>query len=192
MTVGRGVLWKKNSVDDARCLDMATFARDIDLEKAAEGYTSWHNNRNVETGRIGWEVCPPYRLRLYYSVTKRDGQRDDYDYYVRLDTTPCYFGGKRWWFLCPNTTCGRRCRILYLAPGSPYFACRVCHNLTYRSQQEGQNKWDRVMRYLLRYPELQRRFYRTRSPRKQASLFKKIVQLANGAKRTTDEKRAES
>jgi len=145
MTVGRGVFWKKNTVDDAWRLDMAKFARDVDLETPAQGFSTWHSGR-VETARIGLEVCPPYRLSLHYTVTKRDERKTDFDYYVDLDTTPCHFGGKRWWFLCPNTTCGRRCRILYLAPGSPYFACRLCLNLTYRSQQEGPDPFKKMMR----------------------------------------------
>lgn len=43
-------------------------------------------------------------------------------------------GYKRWWWTCPN--CGRRCGVLYLPPGAVKFACRSCHNLTYRSCQE--------------------------------------------------------
>ncbi|MCA9947859.1 MAG: hypothetical protein KC449_30465, partial [Anaerolineales bacterium] len=52
----------------------------------------------------------------------------------------CNFGGHRYWFICPLTAngryCGRRVGKLYLAPGSRYFACRHCQNLTYRSSQE--------------------------------------------------------
>jgi hypothetical protein len=38
--------------------------------------------------------------------------------WVRITTTPCHFGGVRYWFLCPG--CSRRCAILY-----PQF-CRIC------------------------------------------------------------------
>jgi hypothetical protein len=50
--------------------------------------------------------------------------------YLSLDTTPCNYGGRRVWFICPQ--CGRRVAILY---GTP-FACRHCHQLDYRSQRE--------------------------------------------------------
>lgn len=57
-----------------------------------------------------------------------DGQR------VALDWTPQHFGGRRPWFRCPG--CGRRCRILYVAPAAgPRLACRVCHDLRYYTQR---------------------------------------------------------
>jgi hypothetical protein len=52
---------------------------------------------------------------------------------VRLDRTPCNYGGERIWFLCPR--CNRRAAILY-APGH-LFWCRRCCQLAYSSQGEG-------------------------------------------------------
>jgi len=49
---------------------------------------------------------------------------------VRLARTPCTFGGKRHWFLCPG--CLRRGAILYQCHGR--FRCRSCHDLRYQSQ----------------------------------------------------------
>ena len=49
---------------------------------------------------------------------------------VRLTQTPCYFGGFRWWLLCPN--CNRRVFKLYLIA---QYRCRHCHDLTYRSRK---------------------------------------------------------
>jgi len=46
-----------------------------------------------------------------------------------------HFGGYRWWFTCP--LCQRRCGTIHRPPGNYRFACRVCHRLNYRSQQEG-------------------------------------------------------
>jgi hypothetical protein len=53
---------------------------------------------------------------------------------VRFAWSPCRWGGQRPWFLCPVTSCRRRCATIYLARG--FFACRVCHSLAYWSQQE--------------------------------------------------------
>ena len=39
----------------------------------------------------------------------------------------------RFFFRC---SCGERVGKLYLPPGETYFACRACHNLTYRSCKE--------------------------------------------------------
>lgn len=52
---------------------------------------------------------------------------------VALDRTTPFFGGSRWWFVCP--TCGRRAAILYARLGREEFLCRRCHGLTYRSCQ---------------------------------------------------------
>jgi hypothetical protein len=52
---------------------------------------------------------------------------------VRLEWTPCNYGGSRPWFLCPQRGCGRRVAILYV--GST-LACRHCRQLAYDSQQD--------------------------------------------------------
>ncbi len=55
-----------------------------------------------------------------------------------LSTTPCFFGGKRYWFLCPaedeGKPCNRRVGVLYFIRGE--YACRRCANLAYASQQK--------------------------------------------------------
>jgi hypothetical protein len=54
---------------------------------------------------------------------------------VRVTSRPQPFGGRRWYFTCPD--CERRCTKLHRLPGSVFaghFACRVCHGLSYRSQ----------------------------------------------------------
>jgi hypothetical protein len=53
---------------------------------------------------------------------------------VYLHPTPLNFGGVRWWFCCPG--CRRRCAKLYL-PRASAFRCRLCHDLSYQSCQEG-------------------------------------------------------
>lgn len=53
---------------------------------------------------------------------------------VALDRTAPFFGGSRWWFVCP--ACGRRAAILYACFGREEFLCRRCHGLTYQSCQD--------------------------------------------------------
>lgn len=76
-------------------------------------------------------------MRLHHRPRCRG---DALDYLVRLTTTPMPWGGVHWWFACPMSVnghpCQRRCWKLYLPPGSQYFGCRSCHNLTYASSQE--------------------------------------------------------
>lgn len=76
-------------------------------------------------------------LKFSYTQTDRySGKKTDFDYKIPLITTPCYFGGKRYWFRCSwyvnGVYCGRRVGVLYLS--DKYFACRYCNNLTYNSR----------------------------------------------------------
>jgi len=105
------------------------------------GYSSgtrmWASNSANKGTIIGIAVDisdDPY-ARLIYSVTDQEGKRTDYDYQVSLVTTPCNFGGERYWFACPS--CGQRVAVLYRAPGDVYFRCRYCNNLSYRSRNRG-------------------------------------------------------
>lgn len=58
-----------------------------------------------EKGSIGIAVSTTDSekyARFYYTVTDRSsGEETDYDYKVNLTTTPCNFGGVRYWFICP-------------------------------------------------------------------------------------------
>ena len=60
-------------------------------------------------------------------------------YGIPTDPVETPFGIASYW-KCPlmrsGRICGRRCKILYLPPGEPFFGCRECHRLTYRSSQE--------------------------------------------------------
>jgi hypothetical protein len=56
---------------------------------------------------------------------------------VPITWTPCYFGGRRPWFVCSvysnGRYCGRRVAVLYGA--GELYACRRCYGLAYASQQ---------------------------------------------------------
>ena len=54
---------------------------------------------------------------------------DGFPVLIDWRTTP--FGGSRAYFLCPE--CSGRVEILYVAP---HFACRRCHHLAYRSENQ--------------------------------------------------------
>lgn len=73
------------------------------------------------------------RVILSYRHRRGGGEWKSEEYPVRLDWTPCTYGGSRAWFLCPAAGCGRRVAILY---GGGIFACRHCHRLAYPSQRE--------------------------------------------------------
>ncbi len=88
-------------------------------------------------------------IRFQYTQTdKHSGEKTELDYKVRLVWTPCHFGGRRWWFICPlivnGRVCNRRVGVLYLASGK-YFGCRHCYNLTYERSKES-HKFDALFR----------------------------------------------
>ena len=63
---------------------------------------------------------------------------------VYFDWTKCNYGGHRPWLICMD--CGRRVGVIYLRVKK--FACRHCHNLTYRSSQESDG---RISKFLQNY-----------------------------------------
>lgn len=81
------------------------------------------------------------RVVLLYRHRSGDEETwQDVEQPVRLDHTPCTYGGTRRWWICPS--CGRRVAVLY-GPGK-LFACRHCHRLAYASQREAED--DRARR----------------------------------------------
>jgi len=80
-------------------------------------------------------------VRLRYTLTNYEGEKKELNYKVPLATTPCNYGGKRYWFVCPlsknDQYCGRRVGVLYR--GGDYFGCRHCYDLTYESRKESRN-----------------------------------------------------
>jgi len=117
------------------------------------GGMSWRRN-DQKTGSIGFTVSTvngDEYIRFQYTQTdKHIGKKTDLDYKARLEWTSCYFGGRRWWFICPlvvnGRSCGRRVGSLHLGNGK-YFGCRHCYNLTYESSKES-HKFDRLFRSL--------------------------------------------
>jgi hypothetical protein len=59
---------------------------------------------------------------------------------IKLDRTPCNFGGNRYWFLCPG--CNKRIAVLY--GSGPRFLCQPCSGVVYASKNE--SYIDRMMR----------------------------------------------
>ena len=127
-------------------------------------WTGWRTER----GSIGLQVLMlenNEHCRLHYTQTARfSGQKTDLDYIVKLVSTPCFFGGHRWWFICPlinnGKACSRRVEILYLGD-EKYFGCRLCYNLTYDCQKES-GKYDELHKRMGFNPKDVRALFRKR------------------------------
>ena len=85
----------------------------------------------------------------YMQTDMKTDETTKLDYKARISSTPCYFGGRRWWFICPlvvnGLICRRRVGSLHLDDGK-YFGCRHCLNLTYTSCQESHKYGGRLFR----------------------------------------------
>src|SRR3989344_9468487 len=77
-------------------------------------------------------------IKLQYTHTNRQtDEKENMDYRVELATTPCRYGGKRYWFICPLSKNGRYCgrRVGVLFGIGKWFGCRHCGDLTYASRK---------------------------------------------------------
>lgn len=142
-------MWKdrKTTVEECSRLPIKYFTDNniIGPERWASGTLYWKKPSTGETtSSLGYEVdtrnMAQPRIRLRYTITwRRSGEKEDLDYWVGLQTTPCNFGGVRWWFTCPlasRRAYNRRCGVLYLPPGQKYYGSREGYDLTYQSAQE--------------------------------------------------------
>jgi hypothetical protein len=146
--MGRWSYFRKSTVEG--CHSISTkFLKDRNYLAGgfSSGRVSWSRNGQssgnvsiiVSTGE--WDSY----IRFLYNLTDNStGAKTEFDYKARLVSTPCNYGGRRWWFICPlsnnGRTCNRRIGVLYLA--GKYFGCRHCYDLTYTSCQEHDKRLD--------------------------------------------------
>jgi hypothetical protein len=86
------------------------------------------------------------KLRLAYTLR---GERIEDLIEITAIPSPLGHGRWRYYFNCPGVggvECGRRVGKLYLPLGESRFACRACHDLTYRSSKEHDKRMDMFRR----------------------------------------------
>lgn len=149
----------RNTVEECRSIDIPWLKQKKYFNGFMGGTVEWKINGKV-TSSIGIQVstqendnCENY-IRMFYAQTDNSENKTNFDYNIRLVTTPCNLGGFRYWFICPliinGNPCGKRVSKLYLPSGGKYFGCRHCYNLTYQCQKEHDKKVD----FFLKNPEL--------------------------------------
>jgi hypothetical protein len=140
---------KKDTVDDGLFMDINKLVRDGLVRDFSVGSLRWTNGRTgEESASIGFVLEPlgedGLTMRLHYTRTERNGDKENLNYPITLQTTQPNYGGRRYWFTCPLTVngwpCRRRVGKIYLPPGGRYFGCRHCYNLTYKSCQESDKR----------------------------------------------------
>jgi len=173
---GKGVWFKKQTVEEAVKIDMKDLTKECSQEwddSLIYSMTNCYGHRSS----IMIVIYPPCKIRLQYKYTCNSGEVKSFDYFVDLETTPCNYGGKRWWFLCPS--CNRRCRVLYNTISTNIFACRLCHNLTYESQQKGKTYWHLLYKVMAEGSKLQNEVARTRTSKKKIRLLRQLDKLGS-------------
>lgn len=129
----------KDTTSDMRALDVRRLQRESLLTPGHWFLWKWlRNGEKVASIQIKTETD---RVILLYRCRSNRGEWQLMEYPVALEWTACNFGGRRVWFRCPETACGRRVAVLF---GGSTFACRHCHRLVYESQQATDE--DRAMR----------------------------------------------
>lgn len=118
-------------------------------------------------------------IRLQYTHTdKWNNEKESMDYKIELTTTPCNYGGKRYWFICPLSKngqyCGRRVGVIYSI--GKWFGCRHCGDICYAAQLRG----GKFRGCSVSYPdiekaeqEVKRKYYSGKMTRK----YKRVIRM---------------
>jgi hypothetical protein len=135
--IGSGRRGGKRAQDNARRLDIRRLCRKGQPFIGRAFTLTWERYRT--TVRNACLEVHPFHVEITHQRRTGEASWENVTYTVWLSWTPCTYGGQRAWWLCPR--CDRRVAILY---DGHTFACRHCHQLSYRCQ--GESKADRAIR----------------------------------------------
>lgn len=129
----------KTEVENCKKIEIWWLMRDI-KKKGGYKYTtiSWGENGSGGSVSVQVSVCneEKYVMFIYTQTDNHTQEKKDFQYKVPVITTPCHYGGIRYWFKCQLSVggvyCGRRVGVLY--KDGDWFGCRHCYNLTYASR----------------------------------------------------------
>ncbi len=105
------------------------------------GYSENKSSIGITMRRDNWNTLDERTfIKLNYTHTDHwSGEKADMNFDIELTDTPCRYGGKRYWFICPLSKngqyCGKRVGVIYGI--GKWFGCRHCGNIAYQSQFEG-------------------------------------------------------
>ena len=133
MGSGRGYQGGKRTTGGCYQIDVRKLQR-AGVLTAGDSF-AWHWSRNGEAVVTIQARAEEDRLTLIYSHKSGGADWQAMDYPVGLEWTACTLGGRRVWFLCPASGCGRRVALLYIGSAG-IFACRHCYRLAYACQRE--------------------------------------------------------
>ena len=147
--MGRDIYSSRKTVEETKSISTVYLNENNLLKRGLRNMTiTWTGGWRAGEESIGLQVLmlenDEYVRFQYTQTDDYTGKASKLDYKVRLVSTPCNFGGYRWWFICPlvsdGNACGRRVAVLYRG-GKKYFGCRHCYNLTYECQRQRYEKY---------------------------------------------------
>lgn len=158
------------------------------------GVITWTHGLSENKSSIGFSLVrdnwgtPEEKayLELKYIHTNRwSGEKSDMDFKIPLTTTPCNYGGVRYWFRCPLSEngqhCGRRVGVIYSI--DKWFGCRYCGEITYAKQMEGGKfRWNGISIPDIERAEkeVKRYYYNGKPTRKYKRLIRMNEKFENG------------
>lgn len=133
----------RDTTEGAKRIELAWLRKHNYLGGYSGGRLSWSYNGSPSGDirvRVDTSNDAPY-IEFDYKVKKHHEGEDKWreiKYQFQMESIPCRFGGKKWFFICglykSGVFCGSRVRNLYMA--GDYFGCRKCANLSYQSCNE--------------------------------------------------------
>ena len=180
---GRGVVSKKLLVQEVCGLDIVILQRRGVFESGPDmrWTSSWKMGDEV-FGGMAYELIEnfdgPAGLRLLYHLKHRSDDSEKFDYPVWIESSPCNYGGFRWWFICPlqaGQNCVHRCRVIYITPHNDHFGCRECSALTYECRQKHRDFYYEYLHKPQARLEIAKKNLRSRSPKKMGLALQEIA-----------------
>lgn len=172
----------KTEVEECRILDINILKGACKKGFDSGEYRWWYMDKL--DGKIGYSISMDSEeygtLKLSYKIRNHSQEEyKDFDCPIEIVSSKCNYGGYRYWMICPLIKGGIPCRNrvlkLYLSPGSNYFGCRDCLEITYASKSKNyHNPLLRAMTNLFKYSELadqtKRLYYNGKPTRKALKL----------------------
>ena len=173
----------KTIKDDCRTVSIYDFKKWDRLDGFDSGQVNWTNSYSEKKNSISYKIntgglSDEYYMELDYTITDGStGEKKDIKHKYPIVTTPCNYGGRRYWFECSvynqGKYCGRRVAKLYLGSGSHFFACRHCYNLSYESRNQG---YSYTFPDIDRYREKIKRTHYNGRPTRKYKIWLKMVE----------------
>jgi hypothetical protein len=136
---GRWYRWStKGTAEGCRQIDVRRWHREGGLRPGLWFSWCWWDRETGEKKASINVRTHPDLVVLSYRTRRLGEEWKDLEEPIQLIWTPCNYGGRRPWFVCPGVVsgvpCQRRVGVLYNA--RDYFLCRHCYGLAYESQRE--------------------------------------------------------